>query len=102
MISLNEFKTALEDVRSDIKRVVEVVNHRFDRVEVDIHDLKHEVGVLHEGQTALKAQFAEMRQEFKEMRRDHAEFKNELRRKADTEDVGKWKKRVIKLERKTA
>lgn len=130
MISLNEFKTALEDVRSDIKRVVEVMNHRFDRVEVDIHDLKHEVGILHEGQTALKAQFAEMqkeqtglkgqfaemqlaqaglngqfaemRQEFKETRREHAEFKDELRRKADTEDVNKLTKRVARLERKSA
>ncbi len=102
MISLNEFKAVVERFESNQKKIVEVMNHRFDRVEADIHDLKDEVGILHEGQTMLKAQFAEMRQEFKEMRREHAEFKTELRCKADAEDVNKLTKRVARLERKSA
>ncbi|MEW6516228.1 MAG: hypothetical protein AB1439_04900 [candidate division FCPU426 bacterium] len=129
-ITMTEFKTVVEEFRSDIKKVVEVMNHRFDKVderlgqvEGDVRSLKHEVAVLHLGQTELKGQFTEMRKDqaelrgqFAEMRKDQAvmngqlvllhqgqtEIKAELRRKADAEDLAGLDLRVAGLENRIA
>jgi hypothetical protein len=87
-ISMSEFKTVVEGFRSDMKRVVEVVNHRFDqsdkrmeRMEGDIHSMKEQVALLHEGQT---------------------EIKMELKKKVSYDDFEKLELRVARLESKVA
>ncbi len=80
-ITMTEFKTVVERFEENQKKIVEVMNHRFDRVEADIQIIKHEVALLHEGQT---------------------EIKHELRRKADAEDLAKLDMRVTRLENKVA
>lgn len=84
-ITMNEFKTVVETIRTDIKKVVEVVNHRFDRVEHDVKSLKHEVGRLHEGQTEIKA-----------------ELRTGLKNRVTYADLNKLEKRVVRLENKVA
>lgn len=115
-ITMTEFKTVVERFEENQKKIVEVVNHRFDRVEADIQILKHEVALLHEGQTEIKAQFAEMRVEQGTIKgqvvalqkgqelllKGQSEIKAELRHKADTKDLAKLDKRVTRLENKVA
>ena len=95
VITLSEFKTVIDEVNSNIKKVVEVMQFnfgkvngrldtmdgRFDRVEADIHSIKHQIGLLHEGQT---------------------EIKSELKQKADRSELAKLEKRLARLERKVA
>jgi len=98
-ISMTEFNTVVENFRSDIKKVVEVVNHRFDRVdgrmdglegrmdkmEGNICSMKEQIGLLHEGQTEIKA-----------------ELKSELKNKVSYAEFEKLEKRVVRLETKVA
>jgi hypothetical protein len=84
-ISMNEFKTMFESIQSSIKAVVEVMNHRFDRLEKDMHTVKTEIALLHEGQTEIKA-----------------ELRSGLKERVTYQDFNKLDKRVARLERKTA
>ncbi len=112
-ISMTEFNTVVENFRSDIRKVVEVVNHRFDRVdgrmdglegrmgkmegnmfvmeghmdkmEGNICSMKEQIGLLHEGQTEIKA-----------------ELKSELKNKVSYAEFEKLEKRVVRLETKVA
>ena len=101
-ITMTEFKTVVERFEDNQKKIVEVMNHRFDRMEgrMDrmetdittikgditvmkggIHSLKHEVALLHEGQTAIRA---------------------DLRKKVSYDDFEMLEKRVTRLENKVA
>lgn len=84
-ISMSEFKTVVEFFRSDLKKVVEVMNHRFDKVETDIRTVKQEIALLHEGQTEIKA-----------------DLRTSLKERVTYQDFNKLEKRVSRLERKTA
>ena len=88
VITLSEFKTVIDEVNSNIKKVVEVmqfnfkkVDGRFDKIEADIQSVKQQIGLLHEGQT---------------------EIKSELRQKADRSELAKLEKRLARLEHKVA
>jgi hypothetical protein len=101
-ITMSEFKTVVERFEENQKKVIEVMNHRFDQVDerfnvVDkeikvmkhdviglkdgVHSLKQEVALLHEGQTAIRA---------------------DLRRKVSYDDFEMLEKRVARLECKVA
>jgi hypothetical protein len=81
VITMSEFKTVVESFRSDMKKLTEVVNHRFDKVENKIRTMKEQISLLHEGQ---------------------AEIKNELKQKVDRNEFGKLEIRVARLESKVA
>lgn len=75
-ITMGEFKTVVEDFKSDIKKVVEVVNYRFDQQDkridklgnrMDVQEkrsltMMEQIALSHEGQTGIKA---ELRTELK-------------------------------------
>jgi chromosome segregation ATPase len=116
MISLNEFKTALEDVRSDIKKVVEVMNHRFDQVDarfakVDerfdrmdgrIDRVNGRMDKTDSRLDRMEGSIQSLRQEVALLHEGQTEIKHELRRKADAEDLAKLEMRVTRLENKVA
>ncbi|NTV51618.1 MAG: hypothetical protein HGA76_01190 [Candidatus Firestonebacteria bacterium] len=88
VITVSGFKTVMEEVNSNIKKVVEVMQFnfkkmdgRFDKVETDLASVKEQIGLLHEGQT---------------------EIKGELKQKADGRELSKLEKRVARLEHKVA
>ncbi|MCK5240839.1 hypothetical protein KAR34_00170 [bacterium] len=83
-ITMSEFKTVVERFEDNQKKIIEVMNHRFDKVETDMHaikedvsSLKEEVALLHEGQTAIRA---------------------DLRRKVSYDDFEMLEKRVARIE----
>jgi hypothetical protein len=78
VINLTEFKVVMEGVDSKLRKIIEVMDHRFEV-------LQEQVGLLHEGQTEIKA---ELRAGLKDKVADH--------------DFAKLEKRVARLERKTA
>jgi predicted nucleic acid-binding Zn-ribbon protein len=98
-ITMSEFKTVVESFRSDLKKVVEVINHRFDKMEneisglkgdasslkTDMRTVKQEIAFLHEGQTEIKA-----------------ELRTSLKERVTYQDFNNLEKRVSRLERKTA
>lgn len=106
VITLNEFKMVIEEVKSQIKKVVEVMEHRFSRIEerlgdfntrfehidkrmdrqdVRTHSIAEQIALLHEGQTAIKT-----------------ELRASLKDKVSYKDFDGLEKRVARLERKTA
>lgn len=98
-ISMNEFKTVVESFRSDIKKVVEVMNHRFDKVENDIHGLKSDVQVLKSDMHIVKEEIALLHEGQTEIK---AELRTSLKDKVTYGDFNKLEKRVARLERKSA
>ena len=83
-ITMSEFKTVVERFEDNQKKIIEVMNHRFDTVYTDMHarkedvsSLKEEVALLHEGQTAIRA---------------------DLRRKVSYDDFEMLEKRVARIE----
>jgi hypothetical protein len=97
-ITMTEFKTVIEGIHSEIKRVSEVMLHNFgqvdtklqkldriegrlEKVEINVLAIREQVALLHEGQT---------------------EIKNELSQKVGRDEFGKLEVRVAKLESKVA
>jgi chromosome segregation ATPase len=112
-MSMNEFKVVIEAIRSDIKKVVEVVNFRFDKVEKemhgmkeDIHSLKSDVQVLKSDVQVLKTDMKTVKDEIGFLHEGQTEIKNELRtelkNKVSYTEFGRLEKRVARLEKRTA
>lgn len=87
-ITMNEFRTVVESFRSDMKKIVEVMNHRFDTVDhrfdtltQEIKTVKTHVGLMHEDLTEIKA---------------------DLKAKVPYDEFNRLEKRVARLERKSA
>ncbi|MCD4812358.1 hypothetical protein K8S19_01490 [bacterium] len=87
-IIMSEFKTVVERFEENQKKIVEVMQHEFGKVEKRIgeHDKKfdslHEqIALLHEGQTAIRT---------------------ELRQKPSLDVIGELERRVTRLENKVA
>ncbi len=81
VITVLEFKVIEEHIRTDIKKMTEGMNHRFDKIEGGISSLKEQVALLHEGQT---------------------EIKYSLKQKIDREEFARLEMRVTRLENRTA
>jgi hypothetical protein len=98
VITLNEFKIVSEEIKSQIKKVVEVMEHLFSQVDkkfehidkrMDRQDnrmmsLTEQIALLHEGQTAIKY-----------------ELRESLKDKVSYKDFNRLENRVDRLERKT-
>lgn len=87
-ITMSEFKTVVERFEDNQQKIVEVMNYRFDKVDNElktvnskINTLNQEVALLHEGQTAIRA---------------------DLRRKVSYDDFEMLEKRVARIETKIA
>jgi len=83
-----EVKAVVESFPAGLKKIVEVMNYRFDKLEVkvtviesNIEVMKEQIGLVIENQTEMKI-----------------EFKN----KVDREEFSKLEKRVARLEHKVA
>lgn len=81
VIPLNEFKVVIEDIKTDIHKVVEVMQAEFKIVKSDIRSMKEQIALLHEGQT---------------------EIKNLLKQKVDRDEFARLEMRVAKLENRAA
>ena len=82
-ITMSEFKTVVERFEANQKKILEVMDHRFDRLQKDVHSMKHEIALLHEGQTEIKA-----------------ELRTGLKDRVTYQDFNKLEKRVARLEMK--
>lgn len=81
VITLNEFKVVIEDIKTDIRKVTEVMQAEFKIVKSDIRTIKEQIALLHEGQT---------------------EIKNNLKQKVDRDEFARLEMRVAKLENRAA
>jgi chromosome segregation ATPase len=112
-ISMSEFKTVLESLRSDIKKVVEVMNHQFEKMGADIHVMKGDISSLKINGLALKSDVQSLKTDMHTVKEEiallhegqteiKAELRSSLKEKVTYQDFNKLEKRVSRLERKTA
>ena len=117
---MNEFKTVVEQFRDDQKKFLEVMNHKFDQQEVRMtrqekksDSMMEQIALLHEGQTAMKAELNTAKDERNGMRDQisllhegqteiKAELKTELKSRVTYADFEQLEKRVMRLENKVA
>lgn len=83
VITLTEFKVLMESIESKFKKIMEVMDFRFRKVDERFDVMAEQIGLLHEGQTELKA-----------------ELRAGLKDKVSYGDFAKLEKRVARLERK--
>jgi uncharacterized phage infection (PIP) family protein YhgE len=123
VITLNEFKTVIEGVNSNIKKLSEVMVHNFSVVKEQIAVLQEgqtelrsgqavlrkDVTSLQEGQNALRKDVTSLqegqnalRKDVKELQEGQVEIKNMLSQKVDRSEFTRLEKRVIRLEHKIA
>ncbi len=109
MITMTQLKTILEDFKSDIKRVTEVVQHGFAKLETKSDSHAEQIALLIEGQTMHSMrfeenakQFAQVHEELAHVRVELADIKETLKPKADREELAALETRVTKLEHKVA
>ncbi len=109
VITMSEFKTVVESFRSDMKKLTEVVNHRFDKVENKIRTMKEQLGVVTMDTTVLKTDVGTLKTDMSSVKEQisllhegQAEIKNELKQKVDRNEFGKLEIRVARLESKVA
>ncbi len=91
-ITMNEFKMVVERFEENQKKIVEVVNYRFDKLEsrqdkteAKTDSMMEQIALLHEGQTEIKA-----------------ELRSGLKDRVTYSDFAKLEKRVVRLENKVA
>ncbi len=112
-ITMNEFKTVVERFEENQKKIVEVMNYRFDKIEGRLErmdtrqdkmeirqdrmagslssleaktdSMMEQIALLHEGQTEIKA-----------------ELRSGLKDRVTYSDFTKLEKRVVRLENKVA
>lgn len=117
---MNEFKAVVESFRTDLKKVVEVVNHRFDKVDNEISDLKGDVSGLKTDVLILKSDVRELKMDVRVIKTEmhsvkqelallhegqteiKAELRSSLKERVTYQDFNNLDKRVARLERKTA
>ncbi|MBN1595975.1 hypothetical protein JW933_08635, partial [candidate division FCPU426 bacterium] len=60
---MGEFKMVVERFEENQKKIIEVMNHRFDNVQKDIGVLKQDVGVLKQDVGVLKQDVGVLKQD---------------------------------------
>jgi chromosome segregation ATPase len=105
-ITMNEFKIVTESFKLEIKKTIEVVNQRFDKVDREINDLKSDVRSLKNNVLILKTDMHTVKEEIALLHEGQTEIKAELRsslkERVTYQDFNNLDKRVARLERKTA
>jgi len=122
-ISMNEFKTVVEAFRSDMKKMGEVITHRFDRLEGRMDGLEGKMGKLQgrmdglEGKIGkldsrmvkvetkvdgLTEQVGLLTEQVGLLMEGQVEIKAALEDKVSRQEFAKLEKRVVRLERRTA
>ena len=130
VITLSEFQVVMEEMRSQNKKIIEVMQHnqeqankRFDRVEETIYTLREQVALLHEGQTKIEGRLdrvegrlgrvegrldqmegniCTLQEQVTLLHEGQTEIKAALSRKVDRTEFARLKKRVSKPERRLA
>jgi uncharacterized protein YllA (UPF0747 family) len=115
-ITMMQFKSVVEDFKSDLKRITEVMLHEFGAVKTDIQYLKNKVDSHSTQLQYLKHNVdshSELLQNLKIKADSHSEqiallhegqteIKNILKQKPGQDEFGKLEMRVAKLESKVA
>jgi hypothetical protein len=123
MITMTQLKVIVEDFKSGLKRVAEVMQHGFAKLEAKANSHSEQIGLLLEGQTAHSKQIAllqdgqtahskqialvqdgqaEHSKRFDLLDEGQAEIINLLKSKVDHEELNRLETRVTKLENKVA
>jgi cell division protein FtsB len=95
VITLSEFKTVIEEVKSDIKKVVDVVQYNHSQNQSEFQAVRKEIGYLTRKTDSLTAQVALLHE-------GQTEIKNTLKQKVDREEFASLEMRVARLENKAA
>ncbi|MCK5240965.1 hypothetical protein KAR34_00815 [bacterium] len=116
VITLSEFKTVVEDIKSDIKRVTEVMLHEFGVAKEERTVLKEQMGILTVAVNVLKTDVSTLKTDVSILKTDvstlkeqsvllhegQTEIKNELKQKVGRDEFAKLEVRVARLESKAA
>jgi len=109
VIRLSEFKVIMEEVRSQHKKIIEVMQHhhertdkRLDRLEEGMNEVKGDIRVLKGDVCALKGDVRTLRDEVALLHEGQTEIKETLFQKVDRAEFSRLEKRVAKLERRSA
>jgi archaellum component FlaC len=109
VITLSEFKTVIEEVNSNTKKIIEVMQHnfsqmdkRFDHVEQDIRILKTDVSVLKADVSVLKTDMHAVKGQVGLLLEGQTEIRSGLKGRVTYQEFEKLDKRVTRLEKKTA
>ncbi len=102
VITLSELKTVMEEVATNYKKIIEVVQHNhsetqaeFQIIKGDIRSLKEQAGVLTVDVHGLKGQVALLHE-------GQTEIKNSLKQKVGRDEFAALEMRVARLENKAA
>ncbi len=108
-ITMTEFKTVVEGFRSDIKKVVEAMNHGFEKVgkemqstRKDIQGLKSDNQVLKIDVKTLKTDMHSVKEQIGLLLEGQTEIRAGLKERVTIRDFAKLDKRVTRLEKKIA
>jgi len=94
-LSMNEFKAVVEHFEAGQKKIIEVMNYRFDKLEGRVGVIEGKIATIERNVGVMKEQLGLVIESQTEMK---IEFKN----KVDREEFSKLEKRVARLERKVA
>jgi hypothetical protein len=106
MISMSEFKTVVEQFKDSQKKIVEVINHRFDKSDVRFakieKDLKKTNDVMTREFKIAHDERRSMREQIALLHEGQTGIRTDLREKASFKEVKELQKRVTRLENKLA
>lgn len=122
-ITMNEFRTIVEEFRSEQKKLAEYVLHidkkmndgfekmekrfdhvdrRFDIVNAEISSLKTDVSILKTDVSALKTNMDSLQERVDVLHEGQTEIKDSLKQKIGREEFDGLEKRVARVENKVA
>jgi hypothetical protein len=94
-ITMTEFKTVIEDFKSEQKKISEYMLHLNNKMDNGFQEVQKELGYLKGKSDSLSEQVALLHE-------GHTEIKSMLKQKVDRDEFDKLEKRVARLETKVA
>jgi uncharacterized coiled-coil protein SlyX len=101
-ISMSEFKTVVESFKDGQKKIIEVMNHRFDKLEGTVDKLENRMDGLEGRMDRMEKDHRSMKEQMGLILEVQTEIKTEFKNKVDRDEFSKLEKRVARLERKVA
>ena len=99
----------MENLRGDIKKMSEGLNHRLDKMDTrqektdaTLHGIKEHVGALTIEVHEMKTEIFSLKKQVSLLNEGQTEIKNEFKNKVERGEFAKLEKRVVKSENKVA
>lgn len=102
VITLPEFKTVIELIREDIKKMGEGLNHRLDKLDGRMEKAEDKLRNVKEHVGALTVEVRGVKQQVALLHEGQTEIKNSLKQKVDRDEFARLEMRVAKLENRAA